>query len=482
MALGRRVGRRAGATGHRGVGPGRPPGLRRAVRDRRTVPEPRTVSEPRTVPAPGSVVRPSAVRCHVPPAGCRGSGPRPGAGCRPGDRRPGGRPGSGATPWAWRPGNGSEPPVGPSGSGSRPPAGRRGSGRRRPGAAARWPGCRRSGSRCAGSRRNAGARRDAGRRCPRRHRPRGSGRAAGRRRAREPGPARPDRVRHRARTPWRRSRAGGPARPAAGSLAEGRPGGPPGRSRAHARVRCRPDHRNSGCSPGCSAYPSRGGAVPPGARPASTRASRTGGAERWAVRARPPRGAVAGGVARSDRSRPRVRDPGGAGGPRSLPPGRSRVERKPWGSHRRRRRVYPNRAYPVPGAAYPRWAGEWPGRTRLPRPADTCPVSRCRPRVPSTQAGARCPAAGSAVRGPVVWTGGAGPVGAGEWRRAALPCSCTPRFLVPCGPEAVRASSRPWGAAVTRTGTRPPAVAVTTGKPYPRQRIRIPVEVVPACA
>lgn len=405
----RREGRKGGVSGRRGAEPSRRPGRPRAVR------------------------RPSAVRRRAPGAGSWGNAPRPGAGCRPGDERPADRPGSGQTPSADRPGNESEPPEERSGNGSRPPVGSPGNGRRRPGAAGS-PGCRRSGSRCAGSRRSAGVRRGAGRwHRPRRNHARGSdppaeqdhargpSRSAGRSHAPGCGRARPGRNHGRGCVPppSHPNHARGRARPPGRSLARGRPG-------------C----RNCGCSPRCWAHPPHPGAVRPESRPASAKASprapRTGEAECWIARAHPPRVAGAGGVAGSDRSRSRARDPGGAGEPRSLPRGRGRAEG-------------PSRTLPVRTDTYP-------ARTRTP------PAPRRRTGAPVTAAEAGRPASRGSLsrrplswrplsrsrcRGPEVWTGGAGRAGVGGWRHDALPCSCTPRFLVP---------GRPGG----RPGVRPP--------------------------
>lgn len=370
----------AGASGRRGAGPSRRSG------------------HPRTVRHPKAGRRPYAVRRRARGAACRGDGQSPKAACRPGDERPVGRPGSGPTPRAGRPGNGSEPSAERSGNGSRTPGGSPGSGRRRPGAAG-WPRCPGSGPPCAGSRRSAGVRLGAGR-C---HRPR-RGRAGESR----PPPPHPNHVRGPARPPDR-SRVRGSARPPAGILARGRP-----------------DRRNSGCSPGCSGHRPYPGGVRPGSCPESGKAPRTDEAACWVARAHPPPVAAEGGVARSDRSRPRARDPGGAGEPRGLPPGWSRTE--------------------GPSRAHPGRTDTCPGRSRTP------PASRCRTRALATAAAARLPVSRCSMawrpgswstrRGPAVWTGGADPVGAGGWRRDALPCSCTPRFLV----------RRPGG----RPGVRPP--------------------------
>ncbi|GAQ64483.1 hypothetical protein SsS58_04885 [Streptomyces scabiei] len=483
----RREGRKAGARGReirRRPGPVRRPARPGAGRGRRTVRGRRAVRNPGTPRDRRDAREPSAVWCLVSTAVRRGSGPRPGAGRPPGGRRTGSRRESGPRPRAGRPGSASERPVARSGSGSTPGAGRPGNGRRRPGVAG-WPGCRRSGRWCAGSRRSAGARRDAERcrRPPPRH-GRGSGGTTGRRRApdsarpavrrrraprcdrawpgrhpgRHPGPRppRPAPVRGRARA-QRRSRVRGPGRPAAGNLAGSRSDGPSGRCRADRRTWAR--RRNSVRCPGCSVCPPCRGVVRPGARRASARAPRTGGAECRAARARASRGAAAGGVARSGRSRPTARGPGGAGGPRSPPPGRAGT-----GS---RSRTY---AWSCP-------ADVRSGR-RCPGPADSCPWPGRRARVPSTEAGAGCsavrPVAWPPARGPAVWTGGAGPVGAGGWRHDVLPCSCTPRFLVPCDPEVVRASDRPWGAVVTRTRDTPAGSRRHHGQAIPAAADRHP--------
>lgn len=400
--------RRAGASGRRGAGPSRRSGHPRAVRH------------------PKAGRRPFAVRRRARGAGCRGNGPSPREGCRPGGERPVDRPGSGPTPRARRPGNGSAPPAERSGNGSRTPVGSPGSGRRRPGAA-EWPRCLGSGPPCAGSRRSAGVPLGAGR-C---HRPRRS-RAGGSR----PPPPHPNHVRGSARPPDR-SRVRGSARLSAGILARSRPDRPPDRGRAHGRAWARPDRRNSGCSPECSRRRPYPGGVRPGSCPESGKAPRTGEAACWGVRAHPPPVAAEGGVARSDRSRPRARDPGGAGEPRSLTPDLSRTE-GPSRAHRRR-------------------TDTCPGRSRTP------PASRCRTRALATAAAAglpvsRCsmswrPGSRSTRRGPAVWTGGADPVGAGGWRRDALPCSCTPRFLV----------RRPGG----RPGVRPPVGSSRHAYPGP---------------
>lgn len=294
-------------------------------------------------------------------AGCRGNGPSPREGCRPGGERPVDRPGSGPTPRARRPGNGSAPPAERSGNGSRTPVGSPGSGRRRPGAA-EWPRCLGSGPPCAGSRRSAGVPLGAGR-C---HRPRRS-RAGGSR----PPPPHPNHVRGSARPPDR-SRVRGSARLSAGILARSRPDRPPDRGRAHGRAWARPDRRNSGCSPECSRRRPYPGGVRPGSCPESGKAPRTGEAACWGVRAHPPPVAAEGGVARSDRSRPRARDPGGAGEPRSLTPDLSRTE-GPSRAHRRRTDTCPGRSRTPRRLA----AGPGPSR-RPPRRGSRCRGVRCR--------------------------------------------------------------------------------------------------------
>lgn len=477
MVRRRRKGRTAGTNGRRQAGPSHRHGHPRSAR------------------------HPHAVRRRAPRVGSRGSVPGPRAGCRPGDGRRAGRPGNEPTPPVGRPGSGSRPTAGRGGNESRPPVGRRrsepsppvgrpGNGRKPPGAAG-WPGCRRSGSRRAGSRRSAGVRRGAGRcRRPRRNHAPGYGRSSpGRNPPREPAPSQPDpnHARGCARPPARnhgqhpdrppdrnheqhpehpsdRNHARSAVRLAGRSLARGRPGRPPGRSRAYGRAGGRPGCRNSGCSPWCSACspwcsacPPYPGAVRPESRPASAKAPRTDEAGCWVARGHPPPGVAAGGVAQSGRSRSRARDPGGAAGPRIPPPGRSgaeeagRTDRRPTRPQRTRARE----AAPI------RLAPAAPDRRRHPRTdaiphhlrrTDARPAPRCRPWVPtpaveSGPPASRWPRSGRPASrrtdpGPVVWTGGVGPAGAGGWRRGALRCSCTPRFLVPCGPGG-RPGARP---------------------------------------
>lgn len=68
-----------------------------------------------------------------------------------------------------------------------------------------------------------------------------------------------------------------------------------------------------------------------------------------------------------------------------------------------------------------------------------------------------------------------------QTRRSSFPAD--PEVVVPADPTVVRVTDHPWGAVVAHTvGVARRRPADTSGKPYPWQRIGIPVEVVPACA
>lgn len=81
-----------------------------------------------------------------------------------------------------------------------------------------------------------------------------------------------------------------------------------------------------------------------------------------------------------------------------------------------------------------------------------------------------CGPAPRAVR-PAGSTSGAGPWGAEGWRRGALPCSCTPRFVVAGPPRALPGCSTAHGGRPVRAGRDSPP---RPGQAYPRGSAPIP--------
>jgi hypothetical protein len=192
---------------------------------------------------------------------------------------------------------------------------------------------------------------------------------------------------------------------------------------------------------------------------------------RWARPAEPPRCRASQG---RFRRRASAEDPWCRGRGRCRCRGRSRGRIRPERAHcRGRRAAYSCHRSTATHSTHHRSPPGRPSPAPAKRPSSRLPRKRPRHRVPTAYPYPSPPASRTALARPppkvirAAWTG------AEEWRRGALPCSCTPRFLDPGRPARRRDLSGPFPACVrvtlrvdsVRVGTRPQARGICPERP-----------------